>query len=205
MGAFAEFNWAAWVVFVVVAAITPGPNNTMLLNTGMRFGVRRSLPHLAGICLGFSLMFSATAAGLGALVVNVPASQLALKVVALGVFLWLAYRMASAPFAPIGGEPVQASQARPMTFAGAAAFQWINPKAWVACVGASAAYLGPTPTWQLIGALAVSIAVLSVPCSLVWVGFGAVMRRFLGTARRQRVFNITMALLLISSLVTVLR
>lgn len=192
-------------MFVVVAAITPGPNNTMLLNTGMRFGVRRSLPHLAGICLGFALMFSTTAAGLGALVVGVPASQIVLKVVALAVFLWLAYRMASAPFAPIGGDAVHANHSRPMTFVGAAAFQWINPKAWVACVGASAAYLGPTPTWQLIGALAASIAVLSVPCSLLWVGFGAMMRRWLGTPQRQRFFNVTMALLLLSSLFTVLR
>jgi threonine/homoserine/homoserine lactone efflux protein len=205
LGAIAAFNWAAWIVFVLVAAVTPGPNNTMLLNSGGRFGVRRSLPHLVGVCLGFALMFSATAAGLGALVVNVPASQIALKVLALVVFVWLAYSMATAPFAPLGGEPRHSNQSRPMTFAAAAAFQWINPKAWVACVGASAAYLGPTPTWQLIGALAASFAVLSAPCALIWLALGAVLRRWLGTPRRQRVFNVTMALLLLSSLVTVLR
>jgi threonine/homoserine/homoserine lactone efflux protein len=205
LGEVAGFNWAAWTVFVLVAAVTPGPNNTMLLNSGGRFGVRRSLPHLLGVCVGFWLMFSATGAGLGALIVNVPASQIALKALALAVFVWLAYSMATAPFAPIGGDPRQSSHSRPMTFAAAAAFQWINPKAWIACVGASAAYLGPNPTWQLIGALAVSFAVLSAPCALIWLALGAVLRRWLGTSRRQRVFNVTMALLLLSSLFTVLR
>jgi threonine/homoserine/homoserine lactone efflux protein len=184
----------------------------MLLSSGVRFGVRRSLAHLSGITVGFCAMFVATAAGLGALLVTVPASQVALKILAVAVFCWMAYRMASAPFARIGSElpensPAEGarSNARPLTFFGAAAFQWVNPKAWVACVGAAGAFLGPRPTWYMVVLLGATFAAVTIPCAGAWLAFGAAMRRFLDTPLRQRVFNVTMATLLLASLVTVLR
>jgi threonine/homoserine/homoserine lactone efflux protein len=208
----ADFNWWSWIVFAIVASITPGPNNAMLLASGVRFGVRRSAAHLSGITVGFFAMFIATAAGLGALLVTLPASQAVLEVLAVAVFIWMAYRMATAPFARIGDDspasahgPGAAAAARPMTFFGAVAFQWVNPKAWVACVGAAGAFLGPDPTRSMVVLLGVTFAAVTVPCAGAWLVFGAAMRRFLDTPLRQKVFNVSMAALLLASLVTVLR
>jgi threonine/homoserine/homoserine lactone efflux protein len=123
--------------FAAVSSITPGPNNAMILASGLNYGFVRSMPHLFGICCGFSFMIFATGLGLHAVFEQFPLLQVILKYVGAIYLLWLAWKLAHA--APMSSE--QASLSKPMGFLGAAAFQWINPKAWVMSLGALTTYL----------------------------------------------------------------
>jgi len=190
----------AFCLFAIVSSITPGPNNTMVLASGLNHGFARSLPHVAGISIGFAFMVLATGLGLHAVFVQWPWLQTLLKYAGAAYLLWLAWKLARA--APMGvgtGE-----RGRPMTFVGAAAFQWVNPKAWVMAIGAVTTYLP-----QAFGAadalfLAALFGVLNAPCVGAWAAFGTAMRRVLQDARAVRVFNVAAAALLVGSLVPML-
>lgn len=187
----------ALILFAAVGSITPGPNNIMLLTSGANFGWRASLPHLLGICVGFPVLLLAVGLGLAETFVRVPASAVVLKWLGAAYLLYLAWRIANAA-APQG----QANRpARPMSFWEAVAFQWINPKAWMMAASAFSAYVPPGGGWLAIGAVAAIFAVFGTPCVAAWMLFGTGMRRFLAMGSRARMFNLTMALLLVVSLV----
>jgi threonine/homoserine/homoserine lactone efflux protein len=186
---------AALIVFSFVSSITPGPNNLMLLASGVNFGFSRTIPHLAGICVGFTLMVALVGLGLGGLFKLYPALLTVLKYAGAFYMLWLAYHLAcSGPIAE--GE----RRGRPMSFLQAAAFQWVNPKAWVMAVYANATYTQNQN--YLTGVLIVTLVfgIVNGPCISSWALFGAGMKRFLADARTMRLFNIAMALLLVASL-----
>ncbi|MEQ1649946.1 MAG: LysE family translocator [Hyphomicrobiaceae bacterium] len=195
----------ALLVFAFAAAVTPGPNNTMLLASGVNYGFRRTLPHLLGINLGFPLMVLAIGLGLAQVFAAEPRLYTILKVVSIAYLLWLAWKIGSAtpktPDAPSTSDDGHESQ--PLTFLQAAAFQWVNPKGWIMGIGAFAAYA--IPGRAVLSAIIISLAyvVVGFPSSAIWAGFGVGMRRFLGTPARVRAFNITMALLLVASLAPV--
>lgn len=185
----------ALATFCFVSSITPGPNNMMLLASGANFGFRKTVPHMLGVSLGFAAMVFAVGVGLGAAINAYPMLYDVLRVVAVVYMLWLAWRIATA-----SGIGDASSGARPMSFLEAAAFQWINPKAWAMALGATAAFVAPDQF--LIGALVVAgvFALVNLPCIASWAGFGVVLRRFLDSPRALRAFNVTMALLLVASL-----
>lgn len=190
----------AFCLFAIVSSITPGPNNTMVLASGLNHGFARSLPHVAGISIGFAFMVLATGLGLHAVFVQWPWLQTLLKYAGAAYLLWLAWKLARA--APMGAGTGE--RGRPMTFIGAAAFQWVNPKAWVMAVGAVTTYLP-----QAFGAadalfLAALFGALNAPCVGAWAAFGTAMRRVLQDARAVRVFNVAAAALLVGSLVPML-
>jgi threonine/homoserine/homoserine lactone efflux protein len=187
--------------FAAVSSITPGPNNTMILASGLNYGFRRSLPHLFGICGGFSFMVFAVGFGLQTVFEQVPMLQLILKYAGAIYLLWLAWKLAHA--APMSTEQAQLSQ--PMGFWGAAVFQWVNPKAWVMILTAMSAYLPPHAVLLDVALLALVFAVIGIFCVGAWALFGVGMRRFLQDARSVRIFNVTMALLLLASLYPILR
>ena len=186
--------------FAVVSSITPGPNNAMIMASGLNYGFARSLPHLFGICLGFSFMIFATGLGLHAVFTQVPMLQLILKYAGAIYLLWLAWKLAHA--APMSAE--QAAQSKPMGFFGAAAFQWINPKAWVMSISALTTYL---PQRFAIGDLLLLtglFCVIGLVCVGCWALFGVAMRRLLQDPRSVRIFNVVMALLLVATLYPIL-
>lgn len=185
----------AFAAYAFVTSITPGPNNTMLLASGVNFGFSRTIPHILGISLGFAAMVVAVGAGLGLLFVQWPVLHTALRWIGAAYLLWLAWKIASA--SSLDGS---SSSARPMTFLQAAAFQWVNPKCWIMAIGAIATYL-PTGSgaWGLVF-IAILYALINGPSVAVWAGFGVLIRRWLSTPRILQVFNITMALLLVLSL-----
>lgn len=187
----------AAALFLVVSSITPGPNNTMLMASGVNFGVRRSLPHLLGVQIGFTVMLLCVGLGLHAVLDQFPALYQLMRWGGAAYLLWLAWKLASArpADADTGTPPPQ-----PLGFWGAAAFQWINPKAWVMIVTAMSAYLPPDASVSQVLLLALMSLVLGSPCSAVWVGFGQAMRGLLQDPLRLRIFNITMALALVASL-----
>lgn len=180
--------------FAFVTTVTPGPNNVMLMASGANFGFRRTVPHMLGIALGVSLMALLVGLGLMALFEATPVLGRVLRVVSVLYLLWLAWRIATA--APIRDRP---AQARPMTGLQAAAFQWVNPKAWAMCLSAVTIY-APDRSLASVLIVAGAFALVSLPAISVWAWLGTVIRAWLSSPTRLRVFNLTMAGLLVLSL-----
>lgn len=195
-------TWLAFCAFAAISSITPGPNNMMILASGLNHGLVRSLPHLAGIVLGFSFMVLGVGMGLHAVFTAVPALQTVLKYAGAAYLLWLAWKLANA--APIGAESAAAPAARPMTFLGAAAFQWVNPKGWVMAVSAVTTYLPADFGLADAAMLAAVFGVVGGPCVALWAVFGVGMRRVLQNPRSVRIFNRVTAGLLVLSLYPIL-
>jgi len=188
----------ALVAFAFVTSITPGPNNLMLMASGANFGVRRTVPHMLGVALGFMLMAALVGAGLAQVFVAAPQLYAVLKVASVAYLLVLAWKIATAP------PPGDAARAgRPMTFLTAAAFQWVNPKAWAMALTAVSVY---APSQAIGGILAVAavFGAVNLPSVGAWAVLGQGMRRVLTSPARLRAFNVGMAVLLVASLVPVL-
>lgn len=184
----------ALAAFAFVTSITPGPNNLMLMASGANFGIRRTLPHMLGVGVGFVLMVLIVGAGLEQVFAIFPATGVMLKVISVIYLVFLAWKIATAP------APSEAhAGARPLTFLGAAAFQWVNPKAWAMALTAISVY---APSQSLLGMAVVAIlfGVVNIPSVGLWVALGHGMRRILTSRKRARVFNVTMAAMLIASL-----
>jgi len=189
---------AAFATFAFVSSITPGPNNLMLLASGANFGIVRTIPHMLGIGIGFTVMIVLVGVGLMQVFDAVPASHTILKTVSVVYLLWLAWKIANAG-APQGGE----AQGTPMTFLQAAAFQWVNPKAWTMALTAITIY-APDRSLTAIALVALVFGLINLPSVSTWTLIGQQMQRFLTDAARLRAFNWTMAALLVASLWPVL-
>lgn len=190
--------FSALAIFALVGAITPGPNNLMLLASGANFGLRRSLPHMLGIILGFPAMIFLV--GLGALRAfeRWPVLHHLLLAGSVVYMLWLAWKIANA--APPSETP---GQARPLTFLQSAGFQWINPKAWTMALGAITLYAASRDLSSLLWVTGTFVAA-GVLSTTVWTVLGQQMRRILRSPGQLRLFNRAMALLLLASLVPAL-
>ncbi|MFC3225750.1 LysE family translocator [Marinibaculum pumilum] len=187
----------AFAGYAFATSITPGPNNVMLLASGANFGLDRSLPHMAGINLGFGAMVLAIGLGAEALFAAFPALDIVLRLAGGGYLLWLAWRIANAAPPETAGR----SAPRPLSFLGAAAFQWVNPKAWLMAMGAVTAYLPATAEgWPWLAVLVALFMLVNAPCLAVWTVAGTAVSRLLGRSIRFRIFNLAMALLLCLSL-----
>ncbi len=188
---------SAAAMFGLATSITPGPNNMMLLASGLNFGLRRTLPHMLGISAGYVVLMLAVGFGLGEALRSLPGAFLALKIVGGAYMLWLAWRIArSAPPDAQGS----ASAGRPMSFLGAVAFQWVNPKAWVIVVTAAATYVAPDEFARDLLLVTLVCGLINLPSIGVWALFGASLRRFLADPLWLRRFNVAMAVLLVASL-----
>lgn len=187
---------AAFIGFAFVTSITPGPNNMMLLASGVNFGVRRTVPHMLGISIGFLLLVVAVGLGLDQLFHAFPLTYQALRYLGAAYLLYLAWGIARAGAPQANGR----GSGKPFSFLQAAAFQWVNPKAWIMAIGAITTY---TPQQGFVGnvlLIAVLFAVVNLPSVGVWTVLGSYLRHWLEQPARRRVFNIGMALLLVASL-----
>jgi threonine/homoserine/homoserine lactone efflux protein len=186
----------AFVIFAIVMFFTPGPNNVMLLSSGLTYGFRRTLPHVAGITIGFAFMIGAVGLGLGTIFITYPVLQTILKYAGVAYLVYLAAAIAMS--GPV--TPGQDNRRGPMTFWGAAMFQWINVKGWVMVIGTITAYAGIASfPWNITIQVMLSLLLGAVSCS-VWALFGSALRPVLTSRRLVRAFNIVMALLLLASL-----
>ena len=193
----------AFLGFAIATSITPGPNNTMLLASGLNFGFVRTLPHIAGISFGCVLMVLLVGLGLGRLLEASPLLYALLRYAGALYLLVLAWRLARAgAIRPSSGAGN--GRGRPMRFIEAVLFQWVNPKAWVMVVGAVTAYAPRDGFVRNVVVIAVVLALVNIPCISLWAGCGVAMRRVLDRPSRVRAFNITMAVLLVVSLVPIL-
>ncbi len=191
-------TFSALALFAFVTSVTPGPNNLMLMASGANFGFRRTIPHMLGVALGFVFMAALVGGGLGGLFQQMPQVVTVLEVAGVAYMLWLAWKIAHAA-AP--GE--RAAGATPMTFLQAAAFQWVNPKAWAMALTAVTVY-APERSLMAVAVVAAIFGAINLPSVGVWTVLGLQVRRILTNHRRLSVFNWTMAGLLVASLVPVL-
>jgi len=184
----------ALVAFSAVSSGTPGPNNLLLWASGAAFGFRRTIPHVVGTALGLGGMALAVAAGLGALIVAVPALALGMKLVGSVYLLYLAWQVA-------GASALQRTTiARPMSLIQAAAFQLINPKAWIFALGAITTFR-PAELPVVAGSAAVSVTMMVVilPTAALWAGGGDVIDRLFAGPRARRRISLVLAALLVAS------
>lgn len=191
----------ALTVFAFVSSITPGPNNLMLLASGVNFGFARTIPHMLGIAAGFASLLLAVGLGLGALLVAFPVLHVVLKIAGGAYLLYLAWRIATSRSMVSGRE----QGARPMRFAEAAAFQWVNPKAWVMAVSAMAIYTTAERPLASVVLITLVFTVVNLPSVSAWAGFGVALRGFLADPVRLKWFNIAMGVALAASLWPMLR
>jgi threonine/homoserine/homoserine lactone efflux protein len=190
----------AFVVFATVMFFTPGPNNVMLLSSGLTYGFRRTLPHIAGITIGVAFMIGAVGLGLGTVFIAYPALQTILKYAGVAYLIYLAAAIAMSGSVSSG----QDNRRGPMTFWGAAMFQWINVKGWVMVIGTITAYAGIASfPWNIVIQVGLSLLLGAVACS-AWALFGSALRPVLTSPKAVRAFNVVMAALLLASLYPVL-
>ena len=187
---------AAFILFAVVAAVTPGPSNVMLTAAGANGGVVRGLPCLIGVTTGMGLMMFVVPLGLGSLILRNPLVLKALNWAGAAFLLWLSWKIATSR------RMDSLPESRPVGFFGAALFQWVNPKSWLVTASAAGAFLhtgagSPVLQSAFLGGLFVLVA---LPSCFVWLAFGATAQRLLQTPRRLRAFNITMGILLALSI-----
>jgi threonine/homoserine/homoserine lactone efflux protein len=186
----------ALIAFGAVMAFTPGPNNIMVLSSGLTYGFRRTLPHIAGIAMGISFMVAATGLGLGAIFITWPILQTILKYAGIAYLIYLAAVIAMSGAVTPGAD----NRGTPMTFWGAALFQWVNVKGWVMAIGIITAYSAIASFPWNIAMQAALMFVMGALSSLVWALFGSSLRPVLTSPRIVRAFNIVMAILLLASL-----
>lgn len=184
-------------LFAFVSSITPGPNNIMLTSSGIAFGFARTIPHMLGITFGFSVLLILCAAGIGGLVLAIPSAHLLLKITGSGYLIYLAWRLRLIAF-----NQRATDNTRPMSFIGAALFQFANPKAWVMAVTGASGFM-PTmhSSWASIGLFCLVFCAINLPCTSLWAGTGAVLRRYLEQPLYKRIFiGVMMVLTLYSAL-----
>jgi threonine/homoserine/homoserine lactone efflux protein len=186
---------SALCLYAFVATITPGPNNMMVLASGVKFGFMRTLPHMFGITIGFSVMLLLVGFGLGQVFERYPVVYTLLRYGGGAYMLYLAWKIATAGPPEEGGKA-----ARPLNFVEAAAFQWVNPKAWIMGVTAMAAYTAADQYLRSVALVSLVFAIICLPSVSVWTLFGAALKRWLADPRHLKIFNIGMGLALALSL-----
>ena len=194
-------------IFAFVTSVTPGPNNLMLLASGINFGFTRTIPHMSGISIGFMVMVLLVGAGLIQLFDAYPLSYTILKVLSISYLLFLAWKIATTASyenqrTDDGSEAE--NPGRPFTFFQAALFQWVNPKAWAFALTAITAYTPPSHPLFSVLIVTLTCGVVNLPSVAIWAVLGTQLRRFLRSPKQLRAFNIVAALLLIGSLYPIL-
>jgi threonine/homoserine/homoserine lactone efflux protein len=186
--------------FLTSMGFTPGPNNIMVASSGVNFGFRATIPHILGITLGFPIMLLLVGLGLAKIFLAVSWVHAAFKYVSIAYLLYLSWRIATA-----SALKAEKGMARPVTFLQAAAFQWVNVKAWIIAVSAVTTYTVVNSSLLLqICALAAMDVAITLVCVSCWTAFGHFLRDYLHTDARRRAFNLSMAILLLLSIIPVL-
>ena len=190
---------AAFLTFAVVASVTPGPNNIMLLASGANFGFRRTLPHLLGVILGFGLMVLLVGLGLAAVLARFPTLFMAARIAGIAYLAYLAFKIARAD-----GIGMGETAARPMGFLQAVAFQWVNPKGWSMAISAMTAYAPADHVRAAVFLVTAIFVAIGIPSGVLWTGMGVGLKRGLAHPKAHplalRAFNLAMAAALLWSL-----
>ncbi|MCF2907101.1 LysE family translocator [Pseudoalteromonas sp. DL2-H2.2] len=191
----------AIILFAISSSVTPGPNNIMVMTSGVNFGVKKSLPLLSGICIGFAFMLLLVGIGFSRLFEWFPGLHMLIKCAGVLYLLYLALLIARS-----ADTQDADNQGQPLSFLKGALFQWINGKAWVVATGAVAAFTtvgGGVDSQTML--IATIFLLVSFPCVGVWLLFGSLLQNWLSSAASRQRFNLAMALLLVISVLPVLQ
>ncbi len=179
--------------FLWVAAITPGPNNTLLTASGANYGFFRSLPLMIGIMLGMQCILVLVAFGVGSLILLYPALHLILKIAGSVYLLWLAWKIGTAKYERLETDAAPPS---PVPFWQGGLLQVINPKAWLMALGAVASFsLAGTAYLHSVAMISVGIALVNIVAGVIWIAFGSLIGLFLRSRRSWAIFNVSMGVL----------
>lgn len=187
---------SALILFCLVSSITPGPNNLMLLSSGATFGLRRTAPHILGVSSGCAVMVLVLGWSLAGIAQHLPTLYVVLHIASSAYLLWLAWRIATSA----GPQQDGRVAGRPFSVLDAAAFQWVNPKAWAMALGAVATFARPGHIALDVPVIALVLMLVGLPCITLWAGSGTLLKSLLHRPRTLRAFNIGMATLLVLSI-----
>lgn len=189
--------------FAFVSSITPGPNNILLAASGISFGFKRTVPHMLGIPFGFAVLLTLCAAGVGALIVNVPSAQIGLKIFGTSYMLYLAWMLRKNALGSKDSSQDKVD-AKPMNFWQAAMFQFANPKAWVFALGAASVFLPDYASFTIsVAVLTCLICLIMLPCIVVWVTLGSTVKYYLQNPLIERIFSTIIVLLTVYAAVAI--
>jgi threonine/homoserine/homoserine lactone efflux protein len=194
-------QFLALLAFAAICSWTPGPNNTILMASGIAHGFRKTLPMVFGVCIGFPTMIALVGAGLGQVFEAAPQLYTILKFAGAAYMLWLAWKIATS----IPADSANTNAAKPLSFLQGAAFQWINPKAWIMSVTALSTYTTPDAYTQSVAIVVASFAAAGFTSSIGWASFGTALRQVMTNPKWFRAINIALAISLVLSLVPMLR
>ena len=184
------------VSFGMASTMTPGPNNMMLMSSGLTFGYKQTIPHALGVNFGFPVMVICVGLGVGRLFEAFPFVYFILKIAGIGYLLWMAWHIANTK----GSLDKENAKDKPFTFWQAALFQWINPEAWVMAITSTAAFI---TDHRVASVQVVIISSIFFLCAIVstnsWSLGGVLLKRFIQNERLVRLFNIAMAILIVGS------
>ncbi|MFT6925198.1 MAG: threonine/homoserine/homoserine lactone efflux protein [Psychromonas sp.] len=193
--------YLAIIMFAASTTVTPGPNNIMIMTSGLNHGVKDSIPHLLGICFGFPAMVIMVGLGFSVVFEMYPLFHEAIKVLGVAYLLYLAWLIASSQ-----PTSLEVKKAKPLSFTQAALFQWVNPKAWVMATGAVSAYTSiSSDIFSQVIFIALAFFIVAFPCVGIWLVFGVGLKKYLNSPKHQKIFNLSMALLLIGSVFPVVK
>ncbi len=198
------------LIFAFIGTATPGPNNIMLLASGMNYGYLRTIPHMVGIGLGFPVMVMLIGLGLAELFDQFPWSYTALKIISTLYLLYLAWKIATAGRPKLKDGEEALPEGQPVTILQAVAFQWVNPKAWamalttISLFTPKAADGSSAHTLASVAIIAAAFLLVSIPTANLWTLLGYKLRQWMKDETKRRVFNITCAILLVASLYPIL-
>ncbi len=187
----------ALCLFALASSLSPGPNNLMLLASGANFGFRRTLPHIAGIGFGFVSLVTLTGIGLQHIFEEVPFVRTGLQALSVLYLTWLAWKIAST-------RPAFDGEGSPLTFIQAAGFQWVNPKGWAMAITANTVFSNGG-SLDAVLSVAVVFGLINVPSVSAWAFLGTGLARVLKNPSHLRLFNLGLALMLMTSLLPLLR
>lgn len=190
-------SFLSLIAFIIAGAGTPGPNNTIALASGANYGFRRTLPCIAGVNVGFPLMIILVGMGLGGVLTQWPIVLDILRPIGVLYLLWLAWHIAAAPT-----EVETQKQGKPPGFVKMALFQLVNPKAWTLVIAALSTYTGFWDSFFTeVLVIALFAMVFGAPCTTAWALMGVGAGKLISKPQHLRIFNVTMAALLVASLI----
>lgn len=186
--------------FAFISGITPGPNNILLMSSGALFGWQRSLPHLAGILLGFAILMSSAVFGLGSVVAEWPWLVTIVRLIGAAWLAWMSLRYFGVALR--GPQPTAASSrvpiSRPFRFLEAVLFQWVNPKALILVISAAGAYIAVADSLVQRAMIIVGIFFLAglISCTF-WMIAGNALHHYLSSGRSAKFVNFAMGMLIL--------
>ncbi|MGB5885603.1 MAG: LysE family translocator [Acinetobacter venetianus] len=189
----------SFIIYSFVTSVTPGPNNIMLISSGVSFGFKRTIPHILGIGFGFGLMVTLVGFGIGSILTNSKNLYEFVKIIGIVYLLYLAYQIYISDSVNTNNKP---KSHKPLNFLQASLFQWVNPKAWVMTMGAVTAYTSSSSNISIFLLIGLIYGAISIPSVGVWALVGDKLKALINDRKKIRIFNISMALLLLISIIS---